>query len=58
MWIYLIVIAWMWYLGAALFLIFSEELVPELSRNWQIIALCVTWPITLPAVIAWYAATP
>ncbi len=58
MFIYLIVIAWMWALGGGLFWLFCDELVPDVSRKWKIIALCVTWPITLPTVIGWYSATP
>jgi hypothetical protein len=46
--------AWLYVVGAGLLCMFIDELVPDISRTWKILALVLVWPLGFPALIALY----
>jgi hypothetical protein len=50
----LLLVAWMWWLGGVLLWLFMDELTHRAEWRWRDVALCIMWPISLPALIAFY----
>lgn len=53
---YWLAIGWMWLLGGAVLWVFIDELVHDQVKAPRTIVLCVLWPLSLPSLLAFYAA--